>query len=428
MHSTHSTRGFNRFANSAPSTPLPPDRDIMEGLRPTALQTIAVPTGPSSAKPIEISNLQTIGSYNWTGAKSPTIIVPGSPPEWQNKATPYQVPADVGIFFIDQNGFRMPTAILLPLILAVEKMHENEGNPAAFDWAAEQLDIITDRNGLRKLMRWIDGANLNGGPDAAPPKEFRIDLQLAGRTVLFNRWEKRTRENYSGFSYGFNFEKASTEPAPGCEDSTGHHRIVKYDLNGLKMAVRFEVDACIPLPLTSTTKGSSSSSVDALADSLAGIAIASSKSQPPPSASTTRHGLTIKDGPCPGTPTIPHSSLVELTTRAERRAAEFDWNEAYPQLFFSQTPHHFLGVHNRGRGGFGSNSDGMGLEFKDVERGLQPNLRKLRAALDVIREVVVKHGRRGRLTLVCRAGRLQVYERVSQASCLPEDVMARFES
>lgn len=46
--------------------------------------------------------------------------------------------------------------------------------------------------------------------------------------MLLNRWEKRTRENFSGFTFGFNFEKASTDPAAGCEESSGHHRIVKY--------------------------------------------------------------------------------------------------------------------------------------------------------------------------------------------------------
>lgn len=116
----------------------------------------------------------------------------------------------------------MPSAVLLPLIAAVDKTYENQGSPAAFDWA-DQFDFVTDRNGLRKLLRWIDGAG-----SGSPFKEFRIDMQLAGRTVLLNRWEKRTRENLSGFTYGFNFEKASTDPAPGCEESSGHHRIIRY--------------------------------------------------------------------------------------------------------------------------------------------------------------------------------------------------------
>lgn len=117
---------------------------------------------------------------------------------------------------MDQNGHRFPSAVLLPLITAVERKSELDDKP--FDWAS--VDFVTDRNGLRKLLRWIGGS---------AEKDFRIDMQLAGTsTVLLNRWEVRTSEQMSGYTFGFNFEKASTKPAPGCEKSTGHHRIVKY--------------------------------------------------------------------------------------------------------------------------------------------------------------------------------------------------------
>lgn len=96
-----------------------------------------------------------------------------------------------------------------------------------FDWSA--VDLVTDRNGLRKLLRWIRD------PQA---REFRIDTQLAGeKTVLFSRWEKRSAESLDDRvkpngrtyqTYGFSFEKASTKPAAGCAGSTGYHRIVEY--------------------------------------------------------------------------------------------------------------------------------------------------------------------------------------------------------
>ncbi|KAJ7162824.1 hypothetical protein C8R46DRAFT_1101622 [Mycena filopes] len=398
-------RGMNRFSNSAPSVPLPPDRDIMEGLRPSPLQTLAIPTVDVGSKDVVIKDLESIGSYNWTKADSPTIIVPGSPPEWQNKAPPYQVPADIGIFFVDQNGFRMPDTVLLPLIVAVDKTHFANGEKAttAFDWGAEKIDFVTDRNGLRKLMRWIDSANAD-----TEAKEFRIDTQLAGTTVLLNRWEKKTRENFSGFSFG-------------CEESTGHHRIVKYDLNGLKMVVRFEVDACIPTAAQSSVGSTSVASIDDIVDSLAGINITTKKSASTP---TTTHGLTITDGGAP----VPHASLVELTTRSEKRQFDFDWKDAYPQLFFSQTPHHFLAVHNRGRFGEVNKRKLASTEMRAIERQIQPSLKKLRVALDTIKAIVVEHGQRGRLTLVFRGGKLQVFERTSEASCLPDEVMARFEN
>jgi hypothetical protein len=130
---------------------------------------------------------------------------------------PYNVKPDVGIVPVDQNSLRMPSAALLPLIVAVNEKSKDEGSDP-FPW--NTMDLITGRNSLRKLVRWIIGGEI---------KEFRMDAQLAGeKTVLLSRWEKRTREELSGRTYGFNFEKATTAPAPGCEQSSGHHRIITY--------------------------------------------------------------------------------------------------------------------------------------------------------------------------------------------------------
>ena len=128
---------------------------------------------------------------------------------------------DSGIRFVDQTGYRMPKYPLYPLMRAVEIMSEDKGEP--FDWS--KVDFVTDRNGLRKLLRWIN--------DDGTAKEFRIDTQLAGtHTVLLNRWEKKTREepNPRYSTYGFSFERESTDKAPGLEDAaaTGYHRIVTY--------------------------------------------------------------------------------------------------------------------------------------------------------------------------------------------------------
>lgn len=150
----------------------------------------------------------------------------GSPPEWRNRAFPYRVPFDTGVRFVDQNGFRMASAsCLLPLFRAVDIVSEDNAD-TTIDW--NTVDIVTDRNGLRKLMRWL----LYPGADSGEPlKEWRIDLQLGGKkTVLMHRWEKRTRENATPprSGCGLNFERESTIPAKGCERSTGHHRIVQY--------------------------------------------------------------------------------------------------------------------------------------------------------------------------------------------------------
>ena len=107
---------------------------------------------------------------------------------------------------------------LIPLFRAVDIMEQEREGPK-LDWSG--VDIVSDRNNLRKLLAWIQGSD----------ESFRIDLQLAGPwTVLFHRWETRASDESDRRGFGDSFERASTKPHPGCERATlaGHHRIITY--------------------------------------------------------------------------------------------------------------------------------------------------------------------------------------------------------
>lgn len=322
----------------------------------------------------------------------------------------------------DQNGYRVPKAVLLPLFEAVNKVN----NSSPFDWPS--VDIITDRNNLRKLTRWAE----NGSQG----RNFRIDFQLAGKkTVLMNRWEERYHEMFSGRTFGFSFEKASTDPAPGCKDSTGHHRIVTYvsllcfsdclvlttfipkiqDLNGLKMVVRFEVDAAIPPPAKYPRR--SISSIDEITKMMSEASL----------SRTTRFAggqLQIMEG---GNQ-VASTAVVELTTRSQMtlKTHGFDWKDTYPQLFYSQTAHHFLAIHQRGRFVDIQKRKLTSDELQAVEDDAQVELKKVRKVLDLIRETVIEHGSEGRISLVCVDGELKVYKRTSDESCLPDQTLSLF--
>ncbi|KZT12263.1 uncharacterized protein LAESUDRAFT_809076 [Laetiporus sulphureus 93-53] len=392
---------------------LPPDRELDDGLEKKPIKTLSKPTD-SSGKDIVIKQLEYLGSYNWTNETKPTILVPGSPAQWRDRCLPYRVQPDSGIKFVDQNGYRMPSSTLYPLFRAVDIMTEENGN--SIDWRS--VDFITDRNGLRKLLRWINDTD-------GSAKEFRIDTQLAGtRTVLLNRWEKRTREagNPQWTTYGFSFERASTNKVKGCERGTGHHRVVKYDFDGLTLVVRFEVDAFIA---TSPSRGvvSSSSNIDSLSDMLSGlnVATATSDSMVDSTASTAELDV-IRTGS-----EVPHSSLIEMTTRSRRNAENYDWGDAYPQLYLSQTRNHYLAVHNRGEFETITKRAVDDAEMKRFDRSAQNGFKKLRRVLETIQELVVEHGQRGRLSLVHRDGQLQVFDRIKRDGCLPEDMLRCFE-
>lgn len=356
-----------------------------------------------------------LGNYLYLTRRS------GSPPHWQNRPLPYTIPPDQGVQYCDQNGYKMPKAVLLPLIVAVNKRFEMIKEPA-FNWS--DIDIVTDRNNLRKLMRWATGG----------AEDFRIDLQLAGhKTVLMNRFSQKYKTMFSGRTYGFSFEKSSTLPAPGCKNSSGHHRIITYvsrtvvlsslfhfellfkDLSGLKVVVRFEVDACTRPPVKYPRR--STTSVDELVASLTGVSLG------PHTSFRSEYPLLVREGGVE----VPADTVIEIVTRSEANISRgYNWNDVYPQLFFSQTAQHYLAVHKYGR--FSEITKKKTKEMQDIEQDSQPGFKKVRRVLDVIRGLVMKHGKEGGLSLVCKGGVMNVYERKSKETLLPDVAMKFFES
>ncbi|TFY74198.1 hypothetical protein EWM64_g9813 [Hericium alpestre] len=349
---------------------------------------------------------------------------------------PFTLSPDEGVRFKDQNGFRMPSSVLLPLFSAVDAVGKE------VDWPS--IDFITDRNGLRKLMRWID--------TGVETKDFRIDLELVGeRTVLLNRWEANTQDVASGRTFGFSFERATTSAAPGCEASTAHHRIVKYvaprhlsmdhmsltrrcpqDFFGLKTIVRFEVDACLPSAKPRSSR-MSAATLDDLTDSLAGLKI---EREGKATTSATPSRPTKKKDDTSSAPAlkiiragseVPQSSIIELTTRSVIRINELDWTEIYPQLYLSQTPWYYIGIHSRGTFTEVRKSNLTGDGMAAQRRQAKASVQKLGQVLEMIQEAVIAHGVERRLSLVCQQGVLKVYEQSSKESCLPDDVRKRFD-
>ncbi|KAK0232576.1 hypothetical protein IW262DRAFT_2949 [Armillaria fumosa] len=369
-------------------------REITDGL---SADPITILTVPLSTEKVAIRDPKYIGSYNWVDSPSPTILVPGSPRIWRNKPTPFTIRPDSGNRFCDQNGYRLPSTPLLPILVAVDEMAAKAEIP--IDWPL--VDFITDRNGLRKLLDWAGGRK----------QSFRIDLQLAGtKTVLCNRWEPKSRLRVFG-GYGYNFEDTMTHAAPGCErSSAGNHRIVTYDLSGLKMVVRYEVDAChVPHNVPSTSIDEPSSQFTSMATL--------SESTTSTHAVDQSTSLTVIHAGKP----VANESVIELTTMkdpASRLKAK------YQQLYFSQTPELIVGLHHNGR--FTDVQRRTIESMASLEDGVQRRLATLGNALRDIQDLAIKSGREGRLSLIGRDRDLLVFERSSAASCLPEIYLKRF--
>lgn len=184
------------------------------------------------------------------------------------------------------------------------------------------------------------------------------------------------------------------------------------------MVVRFEVDACIPPPGKHPRR--SVSNINDITSSLSSISL----SQDSPGSHSDKQ-LIVREGGSE----VASTAVVELATRSVNtmKIRGYDWKEAYPQLFFSQTAHHILAIHRRGCFTEIQKRKLVSDELKAVEKEAQSDLKKLRKVLDMIKEIVIAHGREGRLSLVCVGGDLKIYKRTSDDSCLPESAIALFD-
>jgi hypothetical protein len=240
FRSSRGGRGGRGGSTTRPAHDVLPEANMKEGLDTTKIvETMSQPTRPTAPEESPIKNVKYVASYNWIDKEKPTIAVPGatyisllhispfltsksvcsgSPSIWTGRAVPFTLRPDDDTVFVDQNGARLSEYPMLPLFIAADEIHGQKAAPV--DWP--MVDVITDRNGLRKLLRWL---NPSPGREV---RDFRIDVELMGsKTLVLGRWEGRRREPPSGRSYGFRFEDATTRAAPGCP-SSGHHRTITY--------------------------------------------------------------------------------------------------------------------------------------------------------------------------------------------------------
>ena len=174
------------------------------------------------------------------------------------------------------------------------------------------------------------------------------------------------------------------------------------------MVVRFEVDACLPYDVSTST---SPSKIPAVGRRVTKNASSGSSSNP----------LDVKIIRA-GSSRVPQTHLVEIKTHNRRH---LNWPKTYPQLYLSQTPHVHHAFH---QGGTFTSVKKFVLgesELEDVDKNAQVGFKKLRKLLGCIRSLVLKHGT-ARVSLVCVGKTLSVYRIPQGEKCLPEDALALF--
>lgn len=209
-----------------------------------------IPTDKDKIKPC-ITKVEHLSSYNWIESSNPTIAVPGCPPLWSPPKVPQEVIQDSGIIYIAQNVGRLPETPLEPLFrsLYIEKPSYN----------IRKVDLITDPKAISKLLSF---SNPHLSPNGVLP--FTIEIEILGNTAIFSLAEVepwRFVTAHESTSYHHEFKQAFTKTqVPG---SSGHHRVISYNLGGLKLVVSYETDAYVDVEQVSNFQAQNEGSENA---------------------------------------------------------------------------------------------------------------------------------------------------------------------
>lgn len=260
------------------------------------------------------------------------------------------------------------------------------------------IELTTDRNSLRKLLQFVSGK---------VSKSWRIDVDIVEDTMFLTRWEQNQLQIITGArnsGYGHECEKAFLSFDSNLQESSGHHRIIRYNLGGIESLVRFEADGYID----------DGSSIDELSQGLSGLHVQNSvdvfASSPESEVKVIKKGHIVDN-----------ETILELKSCS----ASLNIQETIPQLWISQTHHLLVGRHKEGLVEVEPKRVNMDEYFPAWESKNQENLGSLVGLITKIREIV-KRVKGGKCMLVCKIEEkprvLRVYKRNGKGFFLPVGV------
>jgi len=359
---------------------------------------------PETTKVSSANGFETLCSYNWQCDGS--IFVPGAPPKWNPPPLPTILAPDSGRHFNDQNAYRVPKYPFEPVFASLAIMEPYV--------VLDEVDIIANRNSLRKLLDFSAGKKLD---------TFCMGLHMVGNTLVVSRKERNAQQTIHGApnaGYGHNFEKTFTMPDHGMGNSSSHHRVIRYHIGPLNCVVRFEVDAYYDDPgvvLDSKSKQPRDEPISTVSAAMAQLNIAGL----PPTQSKPRK--TPADKP---TVVVEKGTFIDPSKLAEikaKKAARL--TEALPQLWFGRTPYFINGNHDKGT----VHSVSISHAEKDYPRWEEANqdrLRKMVSLLAELREVVARTKERAAVLVYDeKGGPLKVFAMKKNHGVLPSETIAK---
>lgn len=353
-----------------------------------------------------ITNVKPLTSYNWIEApkSTPTIAVPGSPALWSIPDVPRRLQKDSGLIYVAQNAARHPESPLEPLFRALFTTHPS------FD--IRSIDVVTDRNNIRKLLSFIDPSSNKYGLEA-----FTMNIEMARNTAIFCRHEAQTTQyigSHEFRGFGHEFEKVYT--ISQINGSTGHHRIISYRFSDLNFLIRHETDGYVDNGTIKSSKARKDSQ-DVLSDMVGALSL--SLTDPLPDGTSTVSKLKIKEEGW----VIPLESTLEIKTRVQHKP--LDVQDIAPQLWVSQTPQLVRAYHQNGlfRRPFVEN---FTANIKVWEQHKQNELRKLGALIRKIVSLVKQCGGNAVVKYSIEMDKLMIYK-AERKEMLPKDLYKKWD-
>ena len=262
-----------------------------------------------------------------------------------------------------QNADRVIASSFAPLFAALSTMQPS--------YSLLPVTLVTDRNSLRKLFNYVC---------VHPGRAWRIEAELVEGTLFLTRWEANSGQIIIGSlhsGHGHEFEKTFLKFEEGLEDSSSHHRIIEYEIAGMKWVVRFEADGYVENE--PENKGSmvvKASQIYAEVTAATETLLSNVQSQP-----TMLEGIdVIQKGHL-----VPPDSVIEAKCIAQRGTR---LTKNTPQCWFSQTRHLFVGRHKNGRVNRVDKTE-MSQVFGNWEENHQDKLREL---TNLVKDIISKVG------------------------------------
>ncbi|KAH6656269.1 geranylgeranyl pyrophosphate synthetase [Truncatella angustata] len=358
----------------------------------------AIPSGR-----VSIDNVKHLASYNWLEKPSPTIVVPGSPNLWLAPEGLRRVKKDSGHIYINQNAARHSDSPLEPLFQAL--------NTTMPSYDVFSADVVTDRNNLRKLFEFA-------GRDkpAHELEPFTMEVEVLGNTAFVSRVETSNSDTIQPDQFrGFGHEYGKAVTQIQVQGSTGHYRIISYNLGGLNFIIRHELQGFVDDDLISSVPDSLVKQTDQLPRKMDCLSIADRHS-----FASTPIPLTVQELGR----NVPIEQTLAIKTRGLHR--DLTINELAPQLWISQTPKLVRAYHEKGT--FRpTHPEDISKQIKEWENNSQERLNIFITLIRKILEAVKRIGGRATVKYDIQHDELAISE-LSTRSLLPEDIRSKWKN